>query len=543
MLKLNQIHKSYGTRQVLTQINFSLVSGERAAILGPNGSGKTTLMRIISGEEVPDQGTIQFSPPGLKWYYMPQSRQLPEGTRISEVLQRGKEHPAELEAKLESLSRQLSFAPQDETLQEAFDRALAALTHTDQDQDALLKVLLVFGLDRFELTTPVAILSGGQRARLYLAAAVLSRARLLLLDEPTNDLDEPMLEWLEDWFRAFSGAILFVSHDRAFLNRTATQILELSPQTHTVTLYPGNYDAWRERKSAESAAALADWTRQQTEINDLREAALHLRANAKFRRGGKADSGDKFLIGFFANRSKGTVKRATRIEERLEKLQTDDKLEKPGRHWKMKMDFLSLNETGMRALELRELAVGYGDHPLISEISLSLSKGQKCVLAGPNGSGKTTLIRTIMGELPPLSGEVRFGSNVVPGLMTQGLQASCFKANAFETIRSVSNLNETEIRRFLSYYLFFGDEVFVPAEVLSNGQSARLMLAEMAVTGVNFLVMDEPLNHLDIESREQFGDAVMNFPGTVLAVVHDRYFRERFAEVVWRVDNGRIRVL
>ncbi len=542
MLKINNIHKKYGTRQVLSQINLSLTGGERAAILGPNGSGKTTLMRIIAGQEKPDQGSVQFTPSTLKWHAMPQDRRFPEGTRLRDVLQQEERDPAELEATLEILSRRLSVAPQDEALQEAFDRTLSALTSHERDQDAVLKILPVFALEAFTLDTPVAILSGGQRARLCLAAAVLSGAQLLLLDEPTNDLDEPMLEWLENWFLTFTGAILFVSHDRAFLNRTATEILELDPHTHTLTLYPGNYDDWLERKNAERGAALAAWTRQQSEIGALRDAVQQLRANAKFRRGGKADSGDKFMTGFFANRSKGTVKRATKIEERLDKIRTDEKLEKPGRHWKMKMDFLPVNETGMRVLELRDLTVGYDDAALISDIDLSLWKGQKCVLAGPNGSGKTTLIRTIMGELPPLAGAVRFGANVHPGLMSQGLQAAQFTKNAFETIQAVSALNETEIRRFLSYYLFFDDEVFIPSEVLSNGQAARLMLAEMAVRGVNFLIMDEPLNHLDIASREQFGDAVINFPGAVLAVVHDRYFMDRFAEVIWRVDHGRIRI-
>lgn len=543
MLTLSDINKNYAVKQILKNINFSINAGERAAILGANGTGKTTLIKIIIGEEKPDRGIVRFVPDHLNWYYMPQDRVYQTDEAISAILQKNKTDPDTLQRRLEALSVELSSSPNDEALQKEFDSLLSDMAQTRSDQETLQNVLGIFGLDRFALNTPIRILSGGQQARLYLAAALTSKARLLLLDEPTNDLDEQMLSWLENWFCSFNGGILYVSHDRAFLNHTATKILELDAVSHSIIEYSGNYDRWLERKAAEKEAALTAWNRQQTEISRLKNAASHLRSTAKMRRGGKADSGDKLAAGFFANRSKGTIKRAIEIEERLNKLQQEDKLDKPGQHWKMKMDFSSLAETGQRVLTLQNLTVGYPDNPLISDISLTLLKSEKCILTGLNGCGKTTLLRTIVGDLQPLTGKLQFGSNVIHRWMPQGLRPSQFKGNALETLQSVCNLNETEARRFLSYYLFFGDEVFVPSASLSNGQCARLILACFAVSDVNFLIMDEPLNHLDIESREQFGEAIINFPGTVLAVVHDRYFTECCADIIWQIEDGKIHIL
>ena len=540
MLTVNNITKNFGLKKILNAVSFTVNGGDRTMILGANGSGKSTLLKIVAGEEKPDTGTVRFNPTDLKWFYIPQVRSFDESQTIGSIIQPHYFHEIEPELRLEQVSRLLSQDPQNPELIEEFDALLAAMQIHAPDDSAVADALQKLGLAGFSLDTPANQLSGGQKTRLYLAKAVLSGASLLLLDEPTNDLDEEMLEWLEDWFLQFSGGILYVSHDRAFLNRTANHVLELDRDTHSLKAYEGNYDSWTASKAAEQQSELAAWTRQQHSIRQLKDAVSQLESNARFKKGGKGDSGDKFARGFFANRTKGTMKRAVQLEDKLDKLETADKLEKPGQHWKLKMEFSDTPETGEQVLVLDDLTVGYPGNILIDSIDLRLTRGNICVLTGKNGSGKSSLLKTITGAIQPISGRVKLGSNVQIGTMTQGVDSPLFKENAYETLASLISQNETEIRRLLSFYLFFGDDVFVPAANLSNGQRARLTLACFALTGVNLLLLDEPLNHLDIESRQQFEEVIESYPGTVLAVIHDRFFTERCADKIWRIQDRKI---
>jgi len=542
MLILEDIHKRFGDRQILRNVSFHVQSGERAAILGSNGTGKTTIFKLIIGKEKPDQGTIRFSPSDLNWFYMPQSRSFRDLETIADFLLMNGESIETLQEKLEILSQRMEETPDDLSLHATYDSVLSRLFQAFSNEGSSESLLALFGLSQFDFQTPIRQLSGGQIARLSLAAAYQSKARLLLLDEPTNDLDEQMLRWLENYFCLFSGAILYVSHDRAFINQTATKILELDAINHTIKEYMGNYEDWLAKKKFERESELAAWNRQQTEISQLKDAALRIRSSTKMHRGGKTDSGDKLAAGFFMNRSRKTIKRAVQIENRLNQLMTEDKKEKPVQRWKMKIDFLNPGYSGDMVLSLQNMSVGYDGVPLISDINLDLTRGQTCVLIGPNGCGKTTLLKTITGELQPISGILKLGVNMRIGKIAQILDRSLFQSNALESIQKLSKLNETEVRRFLSYYLFFGDDVYIPSERLSNGQCARLALASFAVQGKNFLVMDEPLNHLDIESREQFGEALLQFQGTVLAVVHDRYFSDQVADIIWEIKDHKILV-
>jgi ATP-binding cassette subfamily F protein 3 len=540
MLKVNHLSKSYGVKTLFSNVNFTLNTGERLGMVGPNGCGKTTLLRLIAGEEIPDEGSISITSANVRVGYLPQGLQVPAGGSIRDVLSQNIPGVQECSARLTELADQICASPQDRQLASAYDAALNDLQIADEHERALQPILAAFQLNSYAQDTPVSQLSGGQKTRLMLAAALAALPQLLLLDEPTNHLDIAMLEWLENWIRTYRGAAIIVSHDRVFLDRVATGILELDPQNRTSRLYPGNYSDYAAAKQSEMERQLQDYQNQQDEIGRLRLSASHLRGLTGPRRGGKADSNDKFAKGFFANRSLEVNRRAKQMEARIEKMLTEDHIEKPRGSWQMKMEFGGITEGSRDAVVLDRLSCGYPGATLISDISLRLRHGDRAALIGPNGCGKTTLLRTIAGQIEPLSGTVRLGNRTKLGVMAQEQENLNPDWNALVSIQNLVSLAETEARAFLSMYLFKGDDVFIPAGNLSFGQRARLTLACLVAQGCNLLLLDEPLNHLDIPSRAQFEQALISFDGAILTVTHDRYFVQEYASVLWRVEEKRV---
>lgn len=540
MFSANRISKTYGPVTVLSEITFQLNAGERLALVGPNGCGKTTLLRIISRIEKPDAGTLAFNPPGLRLGYLPQGLQLREGDSLRRFLT-GSQDVETLTREIEALAAGLANSPDDRDLQQRYDRSLSQLALQAESEGQIPAVLAALGLDGFPLDEVVAHLSGGQKTRLALARALLTNPQLLLLDEPTNHLDLDMLGWLEERLLAFRGAILFVSHDRMFLNRVATSVLEIDPFTHEGKRFTGGYTSYLEAKIAERERQWQEYTDQQEEIARLRSGAARIRSDARYRPGGKG-SGDKFAKGFFANRTKETVRKAKNIEKRVERMLNEDRVEKPQQSWQMRVGFDGVPESGREVLKLEEVSVGYNGSPLLEGITYTLRNGRRAALIGPNGCGKTTLLRTISGGLPPISGSIRLGSGVQLGYMRQEQEDLDFGLDAFSVIRKVAPMSETSTRTFLHQFLFSGEEVYRKVGDLSYGERARLSLAVLVARGCNLLLLDEPINHLDIPSRSRFEQALANFEGTVLAVVHDRYFLEGFAEEIWEVRDGKVRI-
>lgn len=540
MLTIHHLHKSFGIQPILRDVSFSVNAGERLALVGPNGCGKTTLLRIVMGHESADSGVISRAPAGLRIGYLPQGFTFPAGETLGGYMDRMGGNVEALGEQVADLAGQLTAQPQRTDLQAAYDTALARLEAAADSSVRAPALLAALGLDELPRDLPAAHLSGGQKTRLALAGVLLSAPQLLLLDEPTNHLDIAMLEWLENWLLRFEGGVLLASHDRAFLDRTATGILELDAFTHAVRAYPGNYSAYLEQKGAERERHWQDFRDQQDEIGRLQDTARHMRGLARFKVGGKADTGDKFAKGFFANRSLGTMGRAKNIEARIERLLNEDHIDKPRLTWQMKIEFGETPGSGRAVLSMQDLRVGYGEIVLLRDLNLHLRLGERLALIGPNGTGKTTLLRTIAGHIPPLGGTLRLGANVRPGFMTQEQEELDPALNALQAVQAILGQNETAVRSFLSLYLFKGDDVFIPAGQLSYGQRARLSLACLVARGCNFLLLDEPINHLDIPARTSFEQALAGFEGTVAAVVHDRYFIERFASRIWEVRGGTI---
>ncbi len=540
MLSVRVLSKSYGVTPLFADVTFNLNTGEKAGLIGPNGCSKTTLLRLIHGDESADGGKVTFSPPDLRVGFLRQGVEFDVSLSIAGYTQLASGDVDALSASLSTLSARVAEAPQDISVQHEYDATLTRLSAAVDAAGRAQPILASLGLGGLEPSFPVSALSGGQKTRLALAGLLLSPPDLLLLDEPTNHLDFDMLEWLEDWLIHSPCAALVVSHDRVFLDRTVTQILELDPASHALRSYPGDYSAYLEAKAGELARRQQEYADQQEEIQRLASAARHLRGIATFRKGGKADTGDKFARGFFANRGLATVKRAKSVEARVEKLLDEERIEKPRAGWQMKMEFGASNPGSRDVLALHDLTIGYGSSAVLSGIEQTLHFGERVALTGPNGSGKTTLLRTAAGLLPAQSGICRLGSSVRAGYMAQEQEDLDPALTVLDTLRRVSPLPETEARAFLHKYLFNADDVFQTLGQLSYGQRSRLSLACLVAQGCNFLLLDEPLNHLDIPSRARFEQALAAFEGSILTVVHDRYFIRRYATRIWEIKDGEI---
>jgi ATP-binding cassette subfamily F protein 3 len=536
MLTTHDIYKTYGIQPILQDISFSISTNERVGLIGPNGCGKTTLMRILAGFEQPDTGTVVSTRPNLRIGYLAQGMNFDEDQTLQSTLSLQTVSEADLEVEIEALASALAANPSDPHIQTRYDSIL----HQFSSLQSLPSIISPLGLVNIPLDTPIRHLSGGQKTRLMLARVLLEEPHLLLLDEPTNHLDIEMLEWLEDWLMRFNGAALIVSHDRAFLDNTVTSILELDPHTHGIKSYLGNYADYLEHKLTEREKQAQAYQDQQDEISQLRAAAAHIRGLTKMKKGGKADGGDKFAKGFFGNRAtKNVAGRAKHIEARIDKILTEERIEKPKASWQLKLDFGAPAHQSKDVLVTEKLSVGY-NQPLLSDLNLNIRAGQRLALTGPNGTGKTTLIRTIAGKLNPLAGSFRLGATVKLGYMAQEQELLNPNLNSLQTIQSLAPFNETEARNFLHYFLFKGDDALRATRELSFGERARLQLGLLVAQGCTFLLLDEPINYLDIPSRARFEEALANFKGTILAVVHDRYFIERFASDVWTIKDGMV---
>jgi len=548
MLTVSDLSKSFNLQTLFEKITFSLNPGERVGLIGPNGCGKTTLLRILAGREEPTSGSVHH-PSDLRIGYLPQGFELDGGLSIRQVIGTAVGDPAALEGELASTAQALAQNLQDKRLSDRYDELLRRLqTANPGEREAMLASLGRAGLDE---DMPVARLSGGQRTRLALALVLLSDPDILLLDEPTNHLDVEMLEWLEDWLKRAPVGALIVSHDRVFLDHTVTRILEMDIHEKSLRAYEGNYSDFLEKKRGEKDKQWSQYRDQQLEIRRMKadiarvkeQAAYTERQSSSVRIGGP----DMKISGakdYLRSVAKKVAKKAKSREKKLERYQeADERLEKPAQDRALYFEFQKTSHLGRSVLQLEDLSVGYDPaRPLLQGINLQMQAGQRIVLSGPNGCGKTTLLRTVMGSLPPLTGRVLLGSSVRIGIMSQDLSNLATEQPPVECVGQAFP-NQTEARRYLASYLLAGDEVLKPVRLLSFGQRARLELALLILNGCNLLLLDEPINHLDIPSRTQFELALDQFKGAVLAVVHDRYFIERFAEQVWMVEDRRIRIV
>jgi len=532
MLTVHHVSKYYGIEPVLNDVSFTISAAERVGLIGPNGSGKSTLLRIVARLEAPDAGTVIANLPRLRIGYLPQGGEFGGAATTGSFLRMGASAAEELQAEVSRLATALSQDPDDADLQSAYDRALQELEAATKPATSPVAAL---GLDALPSDTNVEELSGGQKTRLMLARLLLEKPDLLLLDEPTNHLDIEMLEWLEGWLRGFAGAALIVSHDRAFLDHTVGTILDLDGDTHHITTYAGDYSAYLveylkqiDRRLAAYRNQVAEIRRMKQDIARTKEQARHVEITTTPRQPG------------VRRIAKKVAAKAKSRERKLQRyLDAEERVERPRPSWQLKLDFSAPAMISQDVVTAEQLRVGYSsDAPLLQSLDFQIRAGDRIALVGPNGAGKTTLLRTIAGRLPPLAGRLRLGTSVELGYMAQEQELLEPALSAFETVQRVAAFSETDTRNFLHYFLFEDDAPLRPTRELSYGERARLQLALLVAHGATLLLLDEPINHLDIPSRARFELALSRFEGTVLAVVHDRYFIERFATSVWTIRDG-----
>ncbi|MDX1993858.1 MAG: ABC-F family ATP-binding cassette domain-containing protein [bacterium] len=545
MLTVSNITKTFPGMDspILKNISFTVNAGERVGLIGSNGSGKSTLLSVILGQNQADSGGVVFTPPDVRIGYLAQGLEADETTLVRDVLFPNADAIEAAQMEVDRLAALLDFDTSEATLTaytDALDH-LAALGYAVDEAEGL-RVLARLGLEGVGLETPLTSLSGGQKTRLNLASILLGAPQLLIMDEPTNHLDIDALEWLEAWLTDFPGAALIVSHDREFLDRAVNRIVALDPRTATARVFVGNYSEYLMTLASERQKQWSAWKDQEVEISRIKTDIQQTMAKATRKENATKDSTQRRY-------AKKVAKRAKAKEKRLERyLESEDRVEKPVAGWNVKMEFGDLAHVKGEVVRLDNLCIGYDRAaPLLANLSLSVTAGERIAIMGPNGHGKSTLLRTLIGEHPPLAGQVRLSASARIGYLAQQQEILDPRANAMTTIqRDAAHygraLNETEARSFLHFFLFAGDDSVRPIAQLSYGERSRLMLARLVARGANVLVLDEPTNHLDLPSREKFEQALANYPGTIIAASHDRYFVEQIARKVWYVEDGELMV-
>lgn len=515
LLQVNQLAKYYGADLILSNIKLELQTRDRVALVGRNGAGKSTLLKIIAGHLSHDGGEI-IKPKGVSIGYLAQNTGLESNLSIWDEMLTVFESLRGMEAALRQLEVQMS----DPAAIEDTGRYERILKEYDQLQvkfkeqggyqyEADIRSIL-HGLNFHDNSVMISSLSGGQKTRLALGKLLLTKPDILILDEPTNHLDIDTLSWLEQYLQAYDGAILIVSHDRYFLDKVVTQVYEVSRKQ--IQKFIGNYSSYLDQKAANYERDLKLYEKQQQEVANLQDFIQRNLARAS------------------------TTKRAQSRRKKLEKM---DLMDRPlGDEKSATFSFEIEKQTGNDVLTVDSLAVGYEGQKVSNNISMRAYRGESIALVGPNGIGKSTLLKTIIKKLPALAGTIQYGANLAIGYYDQEQAELTSNKRVLNELWDEWPLkNEKEIRTVLGNFLFSGDDVLKIVSTLSGGEKARLALAKLMLEKANVLILDEPTNHLDLDSKEVLENALIDYPGTIIFVSHDRYFINRIATKVLELSR------
>ena len=520
ILSVNDIKVEYGTDVVLQNISFSINEGDRLGIVGVNGAGKSTLLRIIAGEQEPSAGNV-FVSKGRRVAMLEQNAMLESEKTVYEEMLTAFDEQVKTEKKLDELHAEierLSGGDHSDLYNRIISEYSAMTEHFKniggyEYKSRIRSMLSHFGFDEFSHGLEISSLSGGERTRLALVRLLLQTPDILMLDEPTNHLDTKTLEWLEEHLRSYPKSLIVVSHDRYFLDRVATKMLDIE---HTeATLYPGNYSAFATQKAEARKTLERRYEHQQKEIARI-EGII-----AKQRHFGQ-------------ERNFITIASKQKQIEHMEKVDAPRSAPK-----EIKMRFRSAGESGNEVISCERIEKSFGPKNVLHDISFLVRRGDRVVIIGPNGCGKSTLIKIIDGQIDADGGVCEFGANTVIGYYDQEQKSLDDERTVLEELCAAHDkLTNTELRTALARFLFFAEDIDKKVGSLSGGERARLMLCKMILSRVNVLILDEPTNHLDIGSREALESALLEFEGTIVAVSHDRYFISKIATRIFDMTNG-----
>ena len=519
IFQCNNLSKSYGTDVIFENISFVIRQGEKIGLVGPNGVGKSTLLKCIVGEESIDKGIVTFGK-GARVSYLPQSINILEGDKplIEYVLEEYSDL-LKLRQEIDKYQEKMSLpevyndAKKLETVMASYSNSVEVYEREGgySFESKIRGVLIGLGFREEDFTRNLSTFSGGQKTRISLAKILIRNPDLLMLDEPTNYLDLKAVEWLEGYLSNFTGAILIVSHDRYFLDQATNITLELSGSG--VESYPGNYSKYLILKEQRQEAYKREYTKQQEHIQRQEE---YIR---------------KYKAGIKSKQARGRQSILNRLE-RLDKPEEDRK--------KAAIEFKVETGTGEKVLEATDLSIEYPGKLLFKDIDINIWKGEKVALIGDNGTGKTTILKMLAGKVSG-TGEVKIGSRVKTAYFTQEHEELNMNNIVLEELWLSPKMTENEVRSVLGRFLFSGDSVDKKVGSLSGGERSRLMLAKLFLQNANFLILDEPTNHLDIGTKEVLEDALLDFPGNLLFVSHDRYFINKLADRVLELEDGKLK--
>ncbi len=515
ILACQNITKAFGTNEILNNASFHIEEREKAALVGINGAGKSTLLKIIVGELSADSGEVILSK-GKTLGYLAQHQDLTGDLTIYQEVLQAKQYLIDMENRLRNLEQEMKYE-QGEQLEEKM-AAYTRLSHTFELENGyayrseVVGVLKGLGFSEDEFDKKISELSGGQKTRVALGRLLLTKPDVILLDEPTNHLDMESIAWLEGYLMNYSGAVLIVSHDRYFLDRVVTKIVEID--AGKVMTFEGNYSAYSRKKAMLREAAYHAWMNQQQEIRHQEEVITKLKS---------------------FNREK-SIRRAESREKMLEKMKV---LDKPTEvRADMRIRLTPRITSGNDVLRVSHLSKSFPGQHLFSDLNFEIHRGERVAIIGNNGTGKTTILKILNGVVAPDSGEVELGTKVQIGYYDQEHQVLHMDKTIFQELSDTyPYLTNTEIRNVLAAFLFTEDDVFQPIHTLSGGERGRISLAKLMLSNANFLILDEPTNHLDIVSKEILEQALKDYTGTILYVSHDRYFINQTATRILELTN------